>query len=111
MDAAPVATGASGESESTAATLPRPYREVTPQERLVQTFEWEGMPGHVIVETTTFEELGDGRTKVITTRCSTPTEERDGMLAIGHGGRHERDLPAPRRAARPARRRLTRRRI
>jgi uncharacterized protein YndB with AHSA1/START domain len=21
------------------------YREVTPQERLVQTFEWDGMPG------------------------------------------------------------------
>src|SRR5215207_10022772 len=27
------------------------YREVTPPERIVQTFEWEGMPGHVSVET------------------------------------------------------------
>jgi uncharacterized protein YndB with AHSA1/START domain len=25
------------------------YREITPPERIVQTFEWEGMPGHVIV--------------------------------------------------------------
>ncbi|MEO7501139.1 MAG: SRPBCC domain-containing protein, partial [Gemmatimonadaceae bacterium] len=27
-------------------------REVTPMERLVQTFEWDGMPGHVIVNIT-----------------------------------------------------------
>jgi uncharacterized protein YndB with AHSA1/START domain len=58
------------------------YREVSPPERLVQTFEWEGMPGHVIVETATFEEL-DGRTKVTTTSLFHTTEERDGMLASG----------------------------
>ncbi len=28
------------------------YREVAPPERLVQTFEWDGMPGYVAVETT-----------------------------------------------------------
>src|SRR5687768_6396720 len=33
------------------------FREVTPPERLVQTFEWDGMPGHVIVETAQFEDL------------------------------------------------------
>src|SRR4051812_44859888 len=38
------------------------YREVTPPERFVKTFEWDGMPGHVIVQTTTLEDLGDGRT-------------------------------------------------
>jgi len=27
------------------------YREIAPPERLVQTFEWEGLPGHVHVET------------------------------------------------------------
>jgi uncharacterized protein YndB with AHSA1/START domain len=27
------------------------FREVTPPERVVQTFEWDGMPGHVAVET------------------------------------------------------------
>ena len=27
------------------------YREVIPPERLVNTFEFEGMPGHVLVET------------------------------------------------------------
>ena len=58
------------------------YREVTPPERVVQTFEWEGMPGHVIVETATFEDLG-GRTKVTTVSLFHTTEERDGMLASG----------------------------
>ncbi len=56
------------------------YREVTPPERLVQTFEWDGMPGYVAVETVTFEDLGDGRTKVVTMSLFHTTEERDGML-------------------------------
>lgn len=65
------------------------YREVTAPERIVQTFEWEGMPGHVSVETATFEEV-DGRTKVTTTSIFHTTEERDGMLASGmEGGLHE----------------------
>src|SRR6476661_10242667 len=42
------------------------FREVSPPERLAWTFEWDGMPGHVAVDTTEFEDLGDGRTKVIT---------------------------------------------
>jgi uncharacterized protein YndB with AHSA1/START domain len=58
------------------------YREVSPPERVVQTFEWEGMPGHVSVETATFEDLGD-RTKVTTTSLFHTTGERDGMLASG----------------------------
>jgi uncharacterized protein YndB with AHSA1/START domain len=58
------------------------YREVTPPERIVQTFEWEGMPGHVSVETATFEDLGD-RTRVVTVSIFHTAEERDGMLASG----------------------------
>ncbi|HYI99863.1 MAG TPA: SRPBCC family protein [Thermoleophilaceae bacterium] len=58
------------------------YREVTPPERIVQTFEWEGMPGYVSVETAVFEDLGD-RTKVVTTSIFHTTEERDGMLDSG----------------------------
>src|SRR5215213_2294053 len=42
------------------------YREVTPPARVVQTFEWEGMPGHVSVETAEFEDLGE-QTRVVTT--------------------------------------------
>jgi uncharacterized protein YndB with AHSA1/START domain len=56
------------------------YREVVPPERIVQTFEWEGMPGHVSVETASFEDLGE-RTKVTTTSLFHTAEERDGMLA------------------------------
>jgi uncharacterized protein YndB with AHSA1/START domain len=59
------------------------YREVTPPERLVQTFEWDGMPGYVSVDTAEFEDLGDGRTKVVTTSLFHTTDERDGMLASG----------------------------
>jgi uncharacterized protein YndB with AHSA1/START domain len=58
------------------------YRDVTPPERIVQTFEWEGMPGHVSVETATFEELGD-RTKVTIISLFHTGEERDGMIASG----------------------------
>jgi uncharacterized protein YndB with AHSA1/START domain len=58
------------------------YREVTPPERIVQTFEWEGMPGHVSVETAEFEDLGE-QTKVTTTSIFHTTEERDGMLDSG----------------------------
>ena len=59
------------------------YREVTPPERVVQTFEWDGMPGYVAVNTSTFEDLGDGRTKVVTTSLFHTAEERDGMLDSG----------------------------
>jgi uncharacterized protein YndB with AHSA1/START domain len=59
------------------------YREVLPEERVVQTFEWDGMPGHVVVETMTLEDLGDGRTKLVTISLFHTTEERDGMLHAG----------------------------
>jgi uncharacterized protein YndB with AHSA1/START domain len=58
------------------------YREISPPERIVQTFEWEGMPGYVSVETTTFEDLGD-RTRMTTTALFHTTEERDGSLGSG----------------------------
>jgi uncharacterized protein YndB with AHSA1/START domain len=61
------------------------YREITPPERIVQTFEWEGMPGHVAVETAEFEDLGD-RTRIVTTSLFHTTEERDGMLQSGMEG-------------------------
>jgi len=58
------------------------YREIVPNERIVQTFEWEGLPGHVIVETAEFEDLGE-RALVRTTSLFHTTAERDGMLASG----------------------------
>jgi uncharacterized protein YndB with AHSA1/START domain len=59
------------------------YAEVTPPERIVQTFEWDGMPGHVALETCTLESLGDGRTRVVTTSLFLTTQDRDAMLNSG----------------------------
>jgi uncharacterized protein YndB with AHSA1/START domain len=59
------------------------FREVTPKERLVWTFEWDGMPGYPSVDAVIFEDLGDGRTKVISKALFFTTEERDGMLKSG----------------------------
>ena len=66
------------------------FAEVTPPERVVQTFEWDGMPGHVALETMTLEDLGDGRTRLITTSLFLTAEDRDGMLQSGmEGGLNE----------------------
>ena len=66
------------------------FREITPIERIVQTFEWDGMPGHVIVETATLEDLGDGRTKFVNDSLFHTSWERDGMLSSGmEGGMNE----------------------
>lgn len=59
------------------------YREVTPTTRLVHTFEWDGFPGYVIIETVTLEDTDDGRTKVVNLSLFHTTEERDGMLQSG----------------------------
>jgi len=58
------------------------YREIVPPERIVWTFEWEGMPGHVSVETTTFVEQ-DGKTTITNTSVFQSVEDRDGMLQSG----------------------------
>ena len=66
------------------------FREVSPPERLVMTFEWDGMPGYTVLETAEFEDLGDGRTRVVNTSLFFTTEERDGMLQSGmEGGLNE----------------------
>ncbi len=62
------------------------YREVTPPERISMTFEWDGMPGYPAVSTAVFEDLGDGRTKVVSTMQFYTPEERDGMLHSGMEG-------------------------
>jgi uncharacterized protein YndB with AHSA1/START domain len=59
------------------------FREVKPPELLSQTFEWDGMPGYVVINTTTLEELGDRRTRVVTVSEFYTREERDGMVNSG----------------------------
>jgi uncharacterized protein YndB with AHSA1/START domain len=65
------------------------YREVVPPERIVRTFEWDGMPGYVSVETMTLEDLGDGRTKLVSVSLFHTAAERDGMLGAMFGSEGE----------------------
>ncbi len=73
-------------------------------ERIVQSWEWEGMPGHVSIETAEFEDLGD-RTRMVVTSLFHTTEERDGMLGSGMEGGMDETLRAFRRDAGQAGRR------
>jgi uncharacterized protein YndB with AHSA1/START domain len=57
-------------------------REVVPHERVVQTFEFEGMPGHIAVETLTLEEQ-EGKTTVTINSVFSSQDDRDGMLHSG----------------------------
>ncbi len=59
------------------------YREIVPNERIVWTFEWEGLPGHTSVDTAVLEDLGNGRTRLTATSVFANTEDRDGMLQSG----------------------------
>jgi uncharacterized protein YndB with AHSA1/START domain len=59
------------------------FHEVRPNERIVQTFTFEGYPDGVSLETATFEDLGDGRTRLVAKSVGYTIEERDAMLASG----------------------------
>jgi uncharacterized protein YndB with AHSA1/START domain len=59
------------------------YREVVPPERLVNTFEFEGMPGRIILDTSIFEELPDGKTKLTAISLFETMEDRDWMIRTG----------------------------
>jgi endo-1,4-beta-xylanase len=50
--------------------------------RLVQTFEFDGAPGHVALESATFEDLG-GRTRLVTHSVYQSVEDRDAMVESG----------------------------
>lgn len=59
--------------------------EVTPPEKLIDTFEFEGLPekGHVSLETAKFEELPGKRTKITTHVVFLSVADRDGMVQSG----------------------------
>lgn len=59
------------------------FHELRPVERLVQTFTYEGVPDGVSLETVTFEDLGDGRTRASSLSVVDTMESRDGMIASG----------------------------
>lgn len=59
------------------------FHEVRPNERLVQTFTWEGMPDGVSLDTMTFEDLGNGRTRVVGLSVVDSMEARNAIMASG----------------------------
>lgn len=58
------------------------YQEITPPERLVLTFNYEGTPDHEAVVTTIFEEQ-DGKTMVTSKTIFQSVEDRDQMVQSG----------------------------
>ena len=59
--------------------------EETAPERIIRTFEFEGLPekGHVVLETAKFDELPGGRTKLIIHSVYQSVMDRDGMVQSG----------------------------
>ncbi len=53
------------------------------EDRLVQTFTFEGVPDGVALETMYLEDLGDGRTRLVAESLVDSFEGRDAMLASG----------------------------
>jgi hypothetical protein len=60
-------TAANTATPNARATVTMPGDREIHIERIVRSFEWGRMPGHVIIETSDFEDLGDGRTKLVST--------------------------------------------
>jgi uncharacterized protein YndB with AHSA1/START domain len=58
------------------------FHTVAPDRLIVQTFEYEGMPDQVSLDTARFAGV-DGRTRLTMRRVFGSVEERDGMLAAG----------------------------
>jgi uncharacterized protein YndB with AHSA1/START domain len=59
------------------------FHDVRPNELIVQTFTWEGMPDGVALEKLVFEDLGDGRTRLSCTSLVDSFEDRDAFVASG----------------------------
>ena len=59
------------------------FHEVRPAEVIVQTFTYEDMPDAVALERLTFEDLGGGRTRLVTTSLVDSFEGRDAFVASG----------------------------
>src|SRR5437588_4443202 len=58
------------------------YHEIVPPERIVQTFEYEGAPGHVSLETYRLDEQ-DGKTLMKVIAVYQSVADRDAMIQSG----------------------------
>ena len=61
------------------------YHEVAAPGRIINTFEYEGLPekGHVVLETKCFEELPGNKTKIIMSAVFQSAQDREGMIKSG----------------------------
>jgi uncharacterized protein YndB with AHSA1/START domain len=61
------------------------FHEIAQNERIVQTFEFLGMPerGHVSMEKMELQDTEDGKTKMTVTSAYFSVEDRDGMIQSG----------------------------
>jgi uncharacterized protein YndB with AHSA1/START domain len=58
------------------------FHEVRPNDRIVQTFTYEGFPDSVSLEIARFEDIG-GRTRLTATSVLDSIESRDGLVSSG----------------------------
>lgn len=59
------------------------FHEVRPDELIVQTFCFEGMPDGVALEKLHFEDIGGGRTRLVATSLVDSIADRDAFVASG----------------------------
>ncbi|MGH3427051.1 MAG: SRPBCC family protein [Mycobacteriales bacterium] len=59
------------------------YHEVRPPARLIYTFEFEDLPGRVLLETVAFDTDADGKTRLTDVSIFPSVDARDGMVESG----------------------------
>jgi uncharacterized protein YndB with AHSA1/START domain len=65
------------------------FHEVTAPSRIVQTWEFDGEPGHPTFEVLTFTDLADGRSRIDGLSIFLSVEDRDHMLGDMDDGMDE----------------------
>jgi uncharacterized protein YndB with AHSA1/START domain len=58
------------------------HHDIVAPERMVATFEFEGVPGHVLLQTVNLEPLGQ-KTRLVEQLVFQSVADRDGMVASG----------------------------
>jgi uncharacterized protein YndB with AHSA1/START domain len=71
------------EGEGFEAAFRGSFHEVRRHELIVQTFTFEGVPDGVALERLVFEELDDGRTRLVATSLVDSFADRDAFVASG----------------------------
>jgi len=59
------------------------YKEIDEPNRIVRTFEYEPMPGHILIETVALEAQADGTTKMTATAHYDNLNDLEGMVDMG----------------------------